>query len=98
MFTKDAYLPRFAGSVFRFFIARCSSETVLTFMKLKSHCTFVVSVVLLLIANEKKTWSICRFYDYKLLKTVRYHSMLYGIYTSPNPYPNHVNHCIAYGW
>ena len=27
--------------------------------------------------------------------------MVYGIYTSPNPiqpHPNHINHCIAYGW
>ena len=32
-------------------------------MKLKGHCTFVVSVVLVLIGVEKKTWWIGRFYD-----------------------------------
>ena len=64
-FTKYAYLPRFAGIVSWLFslIARCSSKTIVMFMKLKSRCTFAVSVVLLLIGVEKKTWSICRFYD-----------------------------------
>ena len=33
------------------------------FVKLKGRCTFIVSVVLLLIGVEKKMWSITRLYD-----------------------------------
>ena len=58
LFTKNAYIPQFAGSVFGFshFIASCNPEIVLKFMKLKGRYTFVVSVVLLLVGIEKKTW------------------------------------------
>ena len=36
--------------------SKCSPKIVFTFMKLKGRCTFVVSVVLLLLGVEKKTW------------------------------------------
>ena len=37
---------------------KCSFKTVVIFMKLKCHCTFVASVVLLLKGVEMKMWSI----------------------------------------
>ena len=53
-FTKDTYLPHIAGTVFGFFslIAKCSSKTISIFTKLKGHCTFVASVVLLLKGDD----------------------------------------------
>ena len=45
-FTMNAYILHFAGSIRLFsIIARCSSKIG---MKLKGHCTFVVSVLLLM--------------------------------------------------
>ena len=53
------YEGRLPATLFFSLITRCSSEIVSIFMKLKSRCTFVGSVVLLLIGVDTKTWSLC---------------------------------------
>ena len=56
-------------------------------MKLKGHCTFIASVVLLLKGVEKKTWSISCFYDRGDVSTlVRYgmaHILFSFLFNSP---------------